>query len=262
MKKLIVSIFATLIFTQSAQASLIGIFGDRGEKNTLASNLTAFGHSVTVFGDDISGNLSAYDSIWGVSAFDAISSTEQSALSDYLASGGGLYLTGERPCCEVLNQSLTTFVNGVVDGPTVQIGGLGDAGSSSSINQTVVGNLASAPNSVSSWTPNASGAISGVVDDNIFAYTSSNQVIAAAWDMDDLVDDAGRLVVMMDVNWLSNSGQLDLLENIEVFLNNATVLQAPPQQPQVAASAPASLLIMILGVFGVSAARRKMRVKA
>ncbi|GGF56599.1 hypothetical protein [Alteromonas lipolytica] len=257
MKRLAISLFFTLFISQTANASVIALFGDRGEKNTVANKLMSLGHTVTTFGTNINGDLSVYDSVWGISAFDPLSTSEQTVLSNYLASGGGLYLTGERPCCETLNSSLTSFVNGVLDAPTVQIGGLGDAGSVGYINPTVVGNLANLPNTVTTWSPNASGGISGVLANNVFASTATNVTNAAAWDMDDLVGDAGRLVVMMDVNWHTN-GQLDLLENIEVFLSSASILQQTPT-PQVNVSAPTNSVYMLLGLAGIVMMRRKKR---
>lgn len=257
MNKKLTTLLAITLLTAShyASASAIALFGDyTSSKSSLNTKLVGMGHTVTVLGDNITGSLSGYDSIWGVNAFDPLSASEMSLLSDYVSSGGGLYLTGERPCCEVLNSSLTTFVNSIVDGGSIQIGGLGDKGSISTINSSVVGNLASAPNTVTSWSPRVSGGISGVTGDNVFAYTPDDSVVAAAWDMDDLINDAGRLVVMMDVNWLGTS-QNDLLENIEVFLSGASVITK--KAPVVAASAPGNLLLVSFGLAGLLSLRRR-----
>ena len=207
---------------------------------------------MTNLGTNINQDLSSFSSVWGVSAFDVISSQEQSYLSDYLSTGGGVYLTGERPCCESLNQSLTTFVNTVVDGGGIQVGGLGDQGSFATINQSVVGNLAQSPNSLTTWSPSASGGMAGVAANNIFASTSGGGVVAAAWDMEDLIGDSGRMVLMMDVNWLSGTNQLNTLENIEVFLAGAEVASNDGDVP-----VPSSIALLGLGFAGLSLVRKK-----
>jgi len=211
------------------------------------------GHTVTNLGADATQNLSSFDSVWGVSAFDPLSATEQSNLASFLSAGGGLYLTGERPCCETLNASLTTFVNSVVLGGGIQIGGLGDQGNLAAVNSSVVGNLAAAPNLVSTWTPSASGGITGLNADNIFATSNSTSTaIAGAWDMSDLVNNSGRMVVMMDVNWLSSS-QFDLLENVESFL--AGPQQANNNPPSI--PAPTAFILLSMGLVALGLKRKK-----
>lgn len=243
-------LIAAIAFTTSSHATVIGVFGGYSSKSSLINNLTNMGHTVTDLGVNVTSDLSAFDSVWGVSAFDVIDATEQNFLFNYLLSGGGLYLTGERPCCEALNSSVTNFVNSVLDTGTVQIGGIGDQGSSATVNQNVVGNLANNPNLITSWSPNASGGISGVSGDNVFATSNSTgNTVAAAWQFDDLVGDLGKLVVMMDVNWLSGTSQLAALENIETFLSSEKV-SAPVPSPSV-------LLLFSLSLIAMGIARRK-----
>ncbi|GAC16799.1 PEP-CTERM sorting domain-containing protein [Aliiglaciecola lipolytica] len=243
---------SSICFTTVSSASVIGVFGDYSSSvSSLTNSLVNMGHSVTNLGTDATQDLSSFDSVWGVSAFNALDASEQSNLAGFLSSGGGVYLTGERPCCEVLNSSLTTFVNTVVLGGGIQVGGIGDQNSSATINQSVVGNLASAPNTITSWSPNASGGMTGLAADNIFATsTSTGNAVAAAWDMSDMVDASGRMVLMMDVNWLGT--QLNVLENIEIFLAGAEQANNSNDIPE-----PAGILLLSLGLVGLALKRRK-----
>ena len=64
----------------------------------LASGLRARQSNVLITnlnGPTVPADLSAYGSIWYVGAFGAISAGDQARLAQFLASGGGLYLTGE-----------------------------------------------------------------------------------------------------------------------------------------------------------------------
>lgn len=248
LKGLVASFF--LAVSGIANAGLIGVFGDYYQSN-LQSNLVGLGHTVTYLGAEVNQDLSAFDSVWGVSAFNPLSATESSYLSSFLTSGGGLYLTGERPCCEALNDSVQSFLNSVVLGGGIQVGDLGDAGSSMTINASAVGGLASLPNTVTTWKPGASGAIGGVSGDNVFAFNGS-KITAAGWDMSDLIGNSGRIMLMMDVNWHSgaDSNDLAILENIEVFLDGATANTA--QVPE-----PSTLAIFALGIMGLASRKFK-----
>ena len=63
------------------------------QPNALITNLN---------GSKLPADLSAYGSIWyvGVGFNSAISTEDQAKLAQFLAKGGGVYLTGERPCCQ------------------------------------------------------------------------------------------------------------------------------------------------------------------
>jgi len=250
---------ASLIISASclintASAGMIGVFGDYSS-STLQSNLQALGHTVTNLGINIDQDLNGFDSVWGSSAFDPLSASENTYLTNYLSSGGGLFLTGERPCCEVLNASIQTLLNSVVIAGGIQVGGLGDMGSSMLINAQAIGNLASTPNTITTWAPSASGGIGGVTGNNVFAYNNSG-VTAAAWDMSDLVGNSGRIVLMMDVNWHSgpDSNDMAIYENIENFLDGATNNSGPSP---VAVPEPSTLAIFGLALVGLASRRFK-----
>ena len=155
---------------RSSHADTIGIFGDRqGEGASLAATLTGLGHTVTnataVNSVNLGGlgTLSTFDTLWHVGAGPAaLSASDQTALGAYVAGGGGLHLTGERPCCEVLNASIQTFLNANVTAGGITVGGLGDISGPYPFNPNAVGGVTSAPNSLTTWFPTGPGGTSGL----------------------------------------------------------------------------------------------------
>ena len=210
-------------------ADNILVFGDRsGDRANLTSTLELLGHTVTNQAD-LPGDLTGFDTIWHVGAFVALSAGVQTDLAAFMDSGGGVHLTGERPCCETLNDSVEAFVNTVVAAGGVQVGGLGDIGGPYAINPAAVGGLASNPNAVSTWGPSAPGGmggLGGLPDPNILVSGAGDVPVGGAWMEGDMTSGQGRLTVLMDVNWFSNSSadNIPFTENIQVFLNGGEVL--------------------------------------
>ncbi|MEL7370617.1 MAG: VWD domain-containing protein, partial [Myxococcota bacterium] len=101
------------------------VFGQRSERAIAAAELANLGVEVTSVAT-LPLDLSGFGAIWYVDALVPLTAAEQQRLQDFVRAGRGLYMTGERPCCEPLNQSVQAVVNGVISGPNVQIGGLGD----------------------------------------------------------------------------------------------------------------------------------------
>lgn len=230
----ILALFAAgvLSLPASVLADNILVFGNYPSKNTLATSLTSLGHTV----DNQTGlpaDLSGYDSIWHVDAGTPLTPAYQTQLADYLAAGGGVHLTGERPCCEALNDSLQALVNAVVSGGGIQVGDLGDINGPYSINPAATSGLATTPNSVSVWVPSASGGMGGLgnlPDPNILATGAGEVPVGGAWTESDLVSGSGRLTLMMDTNWFSNPGGGDniaIIENIQHFLTSSGGVQPP-----------------------------------
>jgi hypothetical protein len=223
----IILVAGVLLAPATLLADNILVFGDYPSQANLVSTLESLGHTVDNPGG-LPGDLSGYDTIWHVGAYVPLSAGEQTQLADFLGNGGGVHLTGERPCCETLNDSVETFVNSVVAGGGVQVGGLGDIGGPYAINPNVVGAIARNPNPVSDWVPSAPGGmggLGGLPDPNILATGASDFPVGGAWIDADMVSGSGRLTVLMDVNWFDNfSGDnVAFIDNLEVFLSGGEV---------------------------------------
>lgn len=214
------------------------VIAGMGDEATAISELEILleraGYQVTV-SPTIPESLSGVGQVWWVD-YRPIPTADLDRLVQFVKGGGGLYLTGERPCCEDLNAGVSRVVNDLVEGGGVGIGGLGDPFYQQGpvpVNQAVVGGLANNPLAVTEVVMNAPGGMSGVYGDNVLAYAPGSQVpVAGAWDETDLVGTQGRLVVVMDVNWLDPSRQGPqadaFAQNLALFLSGET---NPPGTP-------------------------------
>jgi hypothetical protein len=169
-----------------------------------------------------------------------MTSGEQTQLIDFAQSGKGVFLTGERTCCEALNAADQSIVNSVVVGGGITVGGQDvcdcNPPPAMPVNSTVVGNVATQPNTVTTWTPAAPGGIAGVPDSSVFSYyqpapENPKQVVAAVWDRPTTVGN-GRLAVFMDINWTEATWRAanwsDVAQNVAFFLSG---LSSPPSPP-------------------------------
>jgi hypothetical protein len=202
------------------------VSGDHGlGKTGLVTGLRTLGHQVTETGvlpDDLTG----YDMIFYVGFSTPLTATERIRLATFVADGGGLLMTGERPCCDTMNDSLTLLANDLVVGGGVTLGRQGDVLADGGVlyfpylvNPEARGGIAVSPNPVSALRLLSPGGIAGLTNPaNILATGHGGVPVAAIWDKDDLVVRAGRLIVVMDTNWLHT---LDSADNLP-FLVNAT----------------------------------------
>lgn len=206
----------------SAQPNVL-VFGTYYSRSSAVAELQSLGASVTL-ADALPADLAPFDAIWMVTAFSTISASDRAQLIAFIKDGNGVYLTGERPCCEELNTSVELLVNEIVAGGGISVGGIGDIGSSSNLfpfNSTAVGGITTTPHAIANWSPSASGGMVGVAPANVLSASNTGTPVAAAWDGAQLVGGAGRLVVMMDVNWFSSLGSASnkfALANIHQFL--------------------------------------------
>ena len=187
------------------------------QPNVLLTNLNS---------PNLPADLSAFASIWYVGAFEAISATDRTRLAQFLARGGGLYLTGERACCQLLNASVQSLLRQVVSGgDSIVVGSLNEFSPPAVFNPTARGGITKG---LTLWFPNAPGEIFNISGANVLA-TIGEAIVAGVWSEADLKGNAGRIVLMMDINWLSDDvsrGQCNdncrqaILANLLAFLDD------------------------------------------
>ena len=231
--------------TPPMKATGVLLFGDTdifpsvGSRNALESDVRRLqpGALVTNLNSPtLPADLSAYGTIWYVGAFSAISSGDQTRLAQFLSRGGGLYLTGERQCCQTLNNSIQSLLRVVVvNGNTIVVGSTRDffppAGEPllpAAFNSGARNNVTSTPNTLTAWFPNGPGEILGISGANVLS-TLGEGIVAGVWNEGDLVGGAGRIILMMDVDWLANAASLEgcdalcrqrIIENFLVYLDD------------------------------------------
>jgi len=248
------SALALMVRVSSANAASTLVFGDfSSSRNVLAAELAVQGNTVTNQ-TSLPGDLSAFDTIWHVGAGTPLSLGVQNQLSGFLADGKGIYLTGERPCCEALNATLGNLINTNLASGSVVVGGQGDFFSGPfNFNTNALGNIGSV---ISSWAPNAPGGIVGPTGDNVLvSHGPSSTVVGAAWDDPDLIN-GGRIVLFMDVNWLSalDTNEKNVILATQEFLFDGFVGQRPSEVPL-----PAAGWMMLAGLGGLGAVVRRKK---
>jgi hypothetical protein len=217
-----------------------GDYGNVSGADWLNSTLTGDGYTVVErYADSLPADLRPFDQIW-VYTTNGLSTTDQNRLVSYAESGHGVYLTGERPCCEAANESDSAIVNQVVPGGGVTIGGLGDpfyAYGQVQLNPTAVGGSTTTPYAPTAWTVDAPGGMDGVSGDNVFASVSGpgSTVLGAVWDSSE-VTGGGRVAVLMDINWCEQ-WELDpvtapqISADLALFLSGLSAPPSPPSDP-------------------------------
>jgi hypothetical protein len=167
-------------------------------------------------------DISAYRSVWVVVVYYGLTELERSTLAQYVSAGGSLYLTGERPCCEAINDSTELIVNQVVRGGGISIGNMGDISGPYFVNPYAAGRIALSPQLLTAFIPSAPGGMAGlggVTDRNVFI-SNGTIPVAGVWDETDMVSGRGRLVVLMDVNWLDTASRSQYSVNVFQFLSD------------------------------------------
>ena len=186
-------------------------------------------------------DLTPYKVIWHMDVTaDFISDADRAKLVAFVQGGGGLYLSGEGNCCFGVTSAINLIVKTLVKNSTnIQVGGLGPVDPIGVYMFNPNTEIASLPTSLGvgfPWNTMAPGGMLNIPPQNQFIMATPLTTVAAAWDGPALVGNAGRLVVMMDVNWLEpsffTSASSAVLGNITRFLLNAP---EPPNQAPIAA---------------------------
>jgi len=97
---------------------------------------------------------------------------------------------------------------------------------------------------------NAAAELLGVESGNAFAFGSAGEVVGAVFGPGDVVVPGARISILTDVNWLFNSGDIDVVDNLQLFLEGGATVVAMPEPGT-------ALLLVTVGLFVVACWRRK-----
>jgi hypothetical protein len=214
---------AGMVFSaSSALAANMLVFGDEpSNQASLTAQLVALGNTVTNT-TTMPASFAGYAVVWDVHIFSALSPAEETQLKNYILAGGSVYFTGERPCCDAANTSIQNILRAVVAGGSgIQVGSLGDIGGPYAFNPAATGGISTTPNTLSVWTPSASGGMAGIAAANIFATGAGSVTVGAVYAPSNMIGGNGRAVVLMDVDYLNGDPDLaHIIANISNFLLN------------------------------------------
>ncbi len=210
------------------------------EGEALSAILTSLGYEVTT-SESLPNRLLEYTSIWSVVAYQSLSPTEQTAVEAYVKAGGGLYLTGERPCCEELNLSDQEVLRALLKNKTIVVGDQGDIAPNYEFNPHAADEITKQPNVLTEAPAAAPGGVAGIgniTERNVLA-SNGTTPIAGVFDEKDMENGKGRVVLYMDVNWLSptwinEATRRVVTENVEDFLTRTPKKTPPPSAQYVA----------------------------
>jgi hypothetical protein len=212
--------------TASATPAKVLVFGsaDNGsEGDNVATTLSSLGYTVERDAA-LPASLAEFSSVWYIEAYQGLTPEAEEELEHYVSAGGSLYLTGERPCCEQLNQTDEAILHTVLRDPSVTVGGLGDIGGPFTFNPAVEDGVASVPNTLVDFVPDSPGGmagIGGVSAANVFA-SSATTPVGAIFDESDMIDGRGRVAILMDIDWLQVEERTPIIENVQNFLERGT----------------------------------------
>ncbi|MEC9432898.1 MAG: VPLPA-CTERM sorting domain-containing protein [Pseudomonadota bacterium] len=225
--------------------------------STAVSRLQGLGHTVTS-GTTLPGDITSYDTVYFVGISAAENAAQEQQLVDFVEAGGGLYLQGERACCETANEFAERIVKDLLAEPDqlVTIGGLGDINGPFSYNTDAFGGHMAG---VSDLVTNQQGGISWTGDaDNIYMSGSPAYAIVAGWSGADFTAGTGSVIVSMDINWILNSNSAEHFNAFQTAMTEGwNTVVAPPPSSEVPLPAAAPLLLAGLGALGVARRRRR-----
>jgi subtilisin family serine protease len=197
--------------------------GNGTDIGDVVSTLTGFGYDV-VQSASVPDSLSGFGQIWYIDT-EGLTTQDEGRLAAYVRGGHGLYLTGEWGCCSSTDSSIRV-VNSVIEDDDVSFGGA--SGALTAVLQRTGSapgpvSLSTTPNRVDEVTVAYAGTLVGVDPENVVAVDAgTDSPFIAAWGPDD-VEGAGRIVIVMDINWLAQqyrgAGWENFAENIAYFLD-------------------------------------------
>lgn len=281
-------LFILLIITSSSQAALISLVGERSEIGNIQAGFIAQGDTVNWYNTTWN-NLSSTqldsvfsaDIVWEADIFNSFSSNVANRMINFTGNNGGLFLTGERICCEAHNDAIENLAKTLTGDAGLLVGGLGYDIYNHSFSSSPT-TILTGPNDIRGQNALHSGpgqvSPTGGVNSNACFVTSDNGNIcsAAAWGADILPGNQGRLVIYGDVNSQPNlvsnySGEQ--FENIRDFLlagfsGGVDVCIANPNlpgcpgngnPPPVPVPEPTTLSLIGLGLLGLRFVRKQKK---
>lgn len=203
-----------------ASASTIVLTGEHPQREALTAMLIEEGHQVRHAPLPRLELLESADVAWhlGMGELDA---TSRDHLLGFMIGGGGVMLTGDALALTGLDTSYEDLIGRAI----------GNRGAASGIdinlkpqpegvhsfNPDAPGGATVDPTPLTTWQPIGVGAIAGLPFDNVLTLAPNGAVTAAIWSDADL-DVGGRLIVMMDTDWVARGGAGVVANNLVRFL--------------------------------------------
>ncbi|WJG10434.1 PEP-CTERM sorting domain-containing protein [Aliiglaciecola sp. LCG003] len=218
-------------------------------------------------------DMSAFDVVWDGGFLSNPGVAVAQNVINFVNGGGGFYGQTERPCCETHNDWVQSIFIELTGDTAMMFGGAGDSPSNATGTfLTPDTTILVGPNDIRNTTFDIDAPGQLFVSDpaKVFAaqVAADGFNIGVAYATSDLVNNAGRIVTISDIDWLSgiSSDEALALENIRSFLLAGESL--PPgcgqnpnlpecQNPGIPMPEPSTLAVLALGLFGFRMASRK-----
>ena len=197
------------------------------DRDNVKSTAEAMGHTVTT-SDDYPADISAYNQVWDLRGLapnhghSLMTSSEETQLKTHLENGGTIYFAGENGNYDERNDAIISFIQDVGGGAVAWSGsGNGD--------QTVASNFRT-PNNIDKMYIASGAIISNIGNGTAIATNSSgeNPITAVWYDSDLSASYTGKIIVVMDGNWLTSvfmgrDYNQEFLENLIALAETASV---------------------------------------
>ncbi|MEZ5525122.1 MAG: PEP-CTERM sorting domain-containing protein [Pseudomonadales bacterium] len=232
--KFFITAALSFVMAVPVYAATVAVIGSRFEMQVVADAFSNdFGDTATRYNSGWSGlseaqldEIFSADIVWEADVFASIPANVQSRMQNFVDNNGGLFLTAERPCCELHNDSIQALARTLTGDNGILIGDDGDRNGPHIFSNSPT-TILTDPNDIrnSPAVFDAPGRVSptdGINSDACFIISNPRpECAAAAWGPDLLVNNMGRLVIYGDID-SQDSLTSDLngqqFENIRSFL--------------------------------------------